>query len=209
MHAEHRRRTALRLGAATTALAGLAVAAAAAPASGAQASPRAPYGYTTRMVFDKNPSDPTNSRLYWRVYRVEDSGRQRMVVNASWRAGSGIGVKDDCASNRGWLPNGSYDVTLYTAYNGSAIKGVAFRLSDKRCHNGTGRWRTELFVHSEMTRTGGQNSRVESQRWDGNGDYRSNGCIKLKPADVKALASYFQKYHRAGTRVAGKLTVVS
>ncbi|MFE0349509.1 hypothetical protein [Streptomyces griseoluteus] len=195
-------RYAIRTGAACTALAALALGAASAPAHAE------PYGYTTRLTFDKNPSDPTNSRLHWRVYRVYDSGRQVSVVNVSWRAGSGIGVKDDCASNKGWLPNGDYDVTLYPSYNGSVIKGVAFRLSNKKCSRGT-TTRTDLFIHSEMTRSGGQNSRVESQRWDGNGDYKSNGCIKLKPADIKSFAASYQKYHRAGTTVRYKLAVVS
>lgn len=41
--------------------------------------------------------------------------------------------------------------------------------------------RTEMFIHSEMNRDGGQGS-AENRRWDGAGDYRSNGCVKLAPA---------------------------
>lgn len=181
-----------------------------APAVPAHASSAeaAAVGYSTRLVFDKNPADPTDSRLNWRVYRVEDNGHQRKIVDVSWRAGSGTGVKNDCTRNRGWLPDGDYDITLHPSYNGNVIKGVAFRLSDKKCSAGT-TTRTDLFIHSEMTRSGGQNPNVESQRWDGNGDYKSNGCIKLKPADIKSLASYYEKYHPAGSTVRYKLAVVS
>jgi len=168
---------------------------------------QAAVGYTTTMTFDKNPSDPTNSRLFWRVYRVEENGSQRKIVDVSWRAGSGNGSTDSCYRNNGWLPNGYYDTTLYMNYNGSVIDGVAFRLSDKKCHNGTPR--TELFVHSEMTTSGGQNCNVERECWNGNGDYKSAGCIKLKPADIKSLASYYRQYHAAGSTIRGKLAVIS
>ncbi|MDH6223084.1 MULTISPECIES: L,D-transpeptidase family protein [Streptomyces] len=193
---------------ATTAVAvSTATLALAAPAAAAPVGTAA-VGYSTRLIFDKNPADPSNSRLYWRVYRVEDNGRQRKIVDVSWRAGSGIGVKNDCTRNKGWLPNGSYDITLHPSYNGSIIKGVAFRLNNKKCSAGT-TTRTDLFIHSEMTRSGGQNRNVESQRWDGNGDYKSNGCIKLKPADIKSLASHYKRYHPASRTVTAKLTVVS
>jgi hypothetical protein len=61
----------------------------------------------------------------------------------------------------------------------------AIPLSDKTCKHGRTK-RTALFIHSEMTRTGGH-GRPESQRWDGPGDYKSHGCIKLAPDDIKKL----------------------
>ncbi|MEU2154626.1 hypothetical protein ABZ532_06320 [Streptomyces sp. NPDC019396] len=195
-----------RLAAATTAAAALALGGVGATATAHAAEP---YAYTTTLTFDKNPSAPSDSRLYWRVYRTYESGRQVKVREVSWRAGSGLGVTNECTRNRGWLPNGYYDVTLHTQYNGSLIKGVAFQLSDKKCAGGSAT-RTELFIHSEMTRTGGQGS-TESQRWTNSNpnDYLSQGCIKLNPADIKALAAQYQQYYRAGTKIRGKLAVVS
>ncbi|MGV9843828.1 hypothetical protein ACWDUB_17225 [Streptomyces fungicidicus] len=33
-----------------------------------------------------------------------------------------------------------------------------------------------------------------SERWDGTGDYYSNGCVKLKPADSKDLFAKAKRY---------------
>jgi hypothetical protein len=180
------------------------------------------YGYTTRLTFDKNQSSPSNSRLHWQVYRVYESGRTVKIVDSSWRAGSGLGNRDgknECKSNRGWLPNGEYDVTLYWRYSGNFIKGVAFRLNDKRCNPQLVRkedrpnravLRTDLFIHSEMTSTGHQGT-AESQRWTNSNpnDYLSAGCIKLNPPDIKAFANSWQRYHRPGSTARFKLRVVS
>ncbi|MFI6701723.1 L,D-transpeptidase [Streptomyces sp. NPDC050509] len=103
---------------------------------------------------------------------------------ADFRAGSGTSTSD-CVRNEGWLPNGTYTIKgHYTSYNGRLIKGYAIDIGSKKCHNGTPR--TELFIHSEMTRSGGQGS-TESRRWDGTNDYKSNGCIKMHPEDIKKL----------------------
>ncbi|MET9450441.1 L,D-transpeptidase [Streptomyces cinerochromogenes] len=167
----------------------LALAAAAAFASALAAAPdghaapaeagRAPV---TTLEFVRNAGDPQNSRL--------TVLRDHRTV-ASYRAGSGFGAghpkgRDECATARGWLPAGVYAVgARHTRYDGSVIKGYAIPLSDKTCNNGRTR-RTALFIHSEMTRNGGQ-GRLESRRWDGPSDYRSNGCIKLAPGDIKKL----------------------
>ncbi len=109
----------------------------------------------------------------------------------SYRAGSGLGARhpqgrDECATARGWLPAGTYTVgARHTRYDGAVIKGYAIPLSDKTCADGRTR-RTALFIHSEMTRSGGQ-GRTESRRWDGPSDYASQGCIKLAPGDIKRL----------------------
>jgi hypothetical protein len=88
-----------------------------------------------RLIFDKYPAGPSNSRLYWRVYRVEDNGRQRKIMGVSWRvlacpgvswrAGPGLGVKNDCTRNKRWLPDGSCTITLHPGCNGGVIEGVA------------------------------------------------------------------------------------
>jgi hypothetical protein len=43
-----------------------------------------------------------------------------------------------------------------------------------------------MFVHSEMHRNGSQGD-TEPRRWDGEADYLSDGCVKLRPADIKDL----------------------
>ncbi|OYP10467.1 hypothetical protein CFC35_40395 [Streptomyces sp. FBKL.4005] len=136
----------------------------------------------TTLKFVRNSGDPLNSRLT--VLRDNHP-----VV--SYRAGSGLGARhpqgrDECATARGWLPAGTYTVgARHTRYDGAVIKGYAIPLSDKTCADGRTR-RTALFIHSEMTRSGGQ-GRTESRRWDGPSDYASQGCIKLAPGDIKRL----------------------
>jgi len=152
----------------------------AAPASGGR--PAAAAAAVTTLKFVRNASDPQNSRLM--VVRNNKT-------EAVFRAGSGLGRnnakgRDECASGKGWLPAGTYTVgARQTRYNGNFIKGYAIPLSNKTCRNGR-TTRTELFIHSEMTRAGGQGS-TESRRWDGVGDYKSAGCIKLAPEDIKKL----------------------
>ncbi|MEW2414746.1 hypothetical protein AB0953_13595 [Streptomyces sp. NPDC046866] len=71
---------------------------------------------------------------------------QGSKVLAGFRAGSGT-TTDECQSGRGWLPNGTYTVGQhYEKYDGELIKGYAIRLSDKKCNNGTGRERDQLFI---------------------------------------------------------------
>ncbi|CAL9317109.1 L,D-transpeptidase family protein [Streptomyces sp. SudanB25_2051] len=136
----------------------------------------------TTLKFTRNHGDPRDSRL-----AVVRGGRTVAV----FRAGSGLGKdhakgRDECASNAGWLPAGAYKVGQRTTrYNGNVIKGYAIPLSNKTCENGRTS-RTELFIHSEMTRNGGQ-GKPEGQRWDGVNDYKSFGCIKLSPKDIKKL----------------------
>ncbi|MFJ1610732.1 peptidoglycan-binding protein [Streptomyces sp. NPDC088253] len=138
-------------------------------------------GGAVSLKFDKNPNDVTSARLY-----VMRGNR----VVASYRAGSGVNKKV-CTTGEGWLPNATYTLGLHSrTYNGRLIKGYAIRLADKRCNNNgtTGRRRTELFIHSEMTRTGGQGS-GEHQKWTERNpnDFYSNGCIKLRPNDIKSM----------------------
>ncbi|MGW1722277.1 L,D-transpeptidase [Streptomyces sp. NPDC002306] len=133
------------------------------------------------LKFDKNPNDVTSARLY-----VMRGNR----VVASYRAGSGVNKKV-CTTGKGWLPNATYTIGLHSrTYDGQLIKGYAIRLADKRCNNNgtTGRKRTELFIHSEMTRTGGQGV-GERRKWTERNpnDFYSNGCIKLRPNDIKSM----------------------
>ena len=168
------------------------------------------YGVFT---FDKNPNNPSNSRLHWDVFR-NDLDAPRRVLSKSWRAGSGV-IADSCASRRGWLPNGTYSVTFYPNWGNSESKihGRAFKLGSHRCANGTNR--TELFIHTE---TGDKNRRCDdtpgdqSCRWEypRYNDYRSEGCIKLSPTDLKAASDAFTAIsYKPGRTYSARLIVTS
>jgi hypothetical protein len=99
---------------------------------------------------------------------------------AGWRAGSGQ-VQDACQVGRGWLPTGWYDSRGHWNNYDATIKGRVFWISDKQCQYGT--WRTELFIHTEETSTTGQycpTAGDDPYCWEGDFDYESNGCIKIK-----------------------------
>ncbi|MFD5589638.1 peptidoglycan-binding protein [Streptomyces sp. NPDC127063] len=143
-------------------------------------------GYS--LQFSKNWKNPTYSKLSL----VRDG-----KVLKSWRAGSGMGSTNECASKRGWLPSGAYKVQAhFTHRDGNAIDGYAIQLPDNTCRPKAGTkqqpvTRTDLFIHSEMTRNGGQGKdnphRDDPDRWENANDYKSLGCIKLTPADIKDL----------------------
>jgi hypothetical protein len=109
----------------------------------------------------------------------------------TWQAGSGaqgaggmnecqkqvVGSNGTTVVHGGWLPNGSYYLSPWTAqwlnWGGDVVTGPVIPLPDKNCWNGTPR--TELFVHS-------------SYPWSGN-HYYSEGCIKLSNTGGPAPAS--------------------
>ncbi|MFD8822773.1 L,D-transpeptidase [Streptomyces sp. NPDC059605] len=191
---------------ALVAVAGAAVLAAgtmAAPAIGAPSAPRSSAAASrVALVFVKNAKDPSNSTLQvW-------NGR---TLIAKYRAGSGLGTaanyqtkegnryRNECASNAGWLPNGTYKPSSFEIGRNSTIKGYAIGLPNKKCRSGKVS-RTALFIHSEMTRDrkqGPRNGTDSSQRWEGVQDYKSNGCIKLHPTHIAKLFSYMNKHGRA------------
>ncbi|MEU7046857.1 L,D-transpeptidase family protein [Streptomyces eurythermus] len=175
-----------------TAAVAVAAALTAVPALAPAATAHAPAGTmtvaagpATTLVFDKNPDSPAHSKLS--VYEGDK-------LQATYRAGSGTGVKDDCVRAEGWMPNGNWRIKLKDPfYDGRLIKGYAVHLQDMKCSRGT-LTRTEMFIHSEMNRDGGQGN-TESRRWDGDTDYKSNGCVKLRPADIKKM---FRLLNRIG-----------
>jgi hypothetical protein len=122
------------------------------------------------LSFGKWDLDTHNSSLY-----MYDDG----AFYSTRRAGSGNGNTDECVTNAGPLPDGTYSGTStwhQDGYNGSAIYGRVWRLQNKACWNGT--VRTALFIHTEETPSRTQGT-IESQRWDGDNDYYSAGCIKI------------------------------
>ena len=103
-----------------------------------------------QITFDKRPAHPWDSRITWQAWRQLADGSWQVVSHDSWRAGSGLpggSATNSCVKNHGWLPNGRYSLRQYDDYAGSLIHGRAFRLSDKRCSNGT--LREQLFIHTE------------------------------------------------------------
>jgi hypothetical protein len=169
------------------------------------------------LVFDKNPKDPTNSQLRLEVWESNNDGSgAKIVASRTMRAGSGYGSTDDCAKGKGWLPNGAYPMRMYWNYAGSVIKGYAFRLPDKVCSKGTAT-RVDLFIHTESGARNvqcGDGAGDQACRWEYPtvNDYLSYGCIKLAPADIRALYKTVQAYF--GTSGSGgsmpfKLKVIS
>jgi peptidoglycan hydrolase-like protein with peptidoglycan-binding domain len=151
------------------------------------------------LTFDKNPSAPNDSRL---IFTVKREGVA--VVSYSWRSGSGkssvAGATDDCKNDIGWLPNGSYDIDLFTNYQGSLIHEWALRLSRNGsvyvpCSKGTTN-RFDLFIHQDYS----------------GGNYTSSGCITITRTNVQLLHDKIQTYFGtsgSGGRTPFKLSVIS
>ncbi|MFF0629530.1 hypothetical protein [Streptomyces sp. NPDC004296] len=166
---------------------------AAAVPSSTRVAAQAMAGNYTYLDFKKG-SNPQNSRLRLVFVQASNPDHIHSYTVGSWRAGSGNGSKNTCASNAGWLPDGTYPVkAFYEHHNGGphGVNGIAWYLGDHKCHSG--RWRTDLFIHSEMLPSGKPGS-SEPYRWDGDSDYKSNGCIKLKPSDIRALRNLRANY---------------
>ncbi|MFJ5712296.1 hypothetical protein [Streptomyces sp. NPDC093105] len=207
----HRSLKALATAGAAAVAVGLVPAAAGAQASAAAAQPaavvstaKAPAAAAARsytyLQFKKNKKDPSNSRLSLIHVRQISPDKTRSYVLDSWRAGSGLGDaknakrkvgQNPCQTNVGWLPSGDYKIEYFKNNFAGTINGIVWKLQDKRCKaNGKkGTKRDALFIHSEMKSNGRQGS-SERTRWDGNGDYKSAGCIKLKPSDIRELKGY-------------------
>lgn len=133
-------------------------------------------GPGVRVVFEKNPADHDNS-----VLTIFKDGKPQ----GTWRAGSGR-VTNDCATGRGWLPNGTYPMTWHKNYQGNVVRGYAMYLGDKRCANGSVT-RTQLFIHSWNPWT--------------DSSYQSMGCIKLNPKDVRELYEKWVSLGKPATRL--------
>ena len=173
------------------------------PAPAAQAATGPRYAVIT---FHKNYRDTHRSTLTWEVFRKVD-GKRRTVERREWRAGSGY-FRDStnaCRRNNGWLPSGAYRPRLFRDYPGRFIKGRAIYLGQKRCADGT--LRRDLFIHTEQgagsrqcpDRKGDQACRWEWPRFN---DYKSYGCIKMAPGDLRELVNVYHQHFGAGVRYA-------
>jgi hypothetical protein len=165
-----------------------------------------PGAVRAQITFTKRPAHPWRSRIAWVARRQQADGTWKVVAHDSWRAGSGFpgpGTTNACAKGHGWLPNGRYSLLQYDDYHGTLIHGRAFRLSDKRCTNGT--LREQLFIHTEA---GARNTQCADApgdqicRWEYPkiNDYTSHGCIKMSPASILSLTRAFHRYFKPGVR---------
>jgi hypothetical protein len=153
------------------------------------------------IAFHKNYGNVFRSTLTWDVYKVTGGHRTR-VQHKKWRAGSGFNrhSTNSCRRNNGWLPNGTYRPRLFADYHGNKIKGRAIYLGQHPCRNGT--MRTDLFIHTEQGAGSHQcrNRRGDQLcRWEypGINDYRSYGCIKLSPGDLKQLYDAWRSFTKS------------
>jgi hypothetical protein len=191
----------------TVGLVGTAVATPDGDQGGGVVDPHAhPGAVRAQITFDKRPAHPWNSRITWRARRQQADGSWKVVSTGSWRAGSGFpggSATNACVKGHGWLPDGRYSVRQYDDYAGSLIHGRAFRLSDKRCANGT--LREQLFLHTESgagNRQCADGPGDQICRWEFPkiNDYTSHGCIKMSPKDILALTRDYHRFFKAGIR---------
>ena len=174
---------------------------------GGVADPSAHPGVIRAQIsFLKKPAHPWNSRITWRASRQQADGTWKVVARDSWRAGSGLpggSATNSCVKNHGWLPDGRFSLRQYDNYAGNLIHGRAFRLSDKRCANGT--LREQLFIHTEAAAGNAQCADGPGDqicRWEYPkvNDYTSHGCIKMAPAAILALTRDYHRFFRPGVR---------
>jgi hypothetical protein len=128
------------------------------------------------------------------------------LTQAGWRAGSGV-VQDACQPGRGWIPTGNYDLWGHWDHYDSTIKGRVFYLSNHTCQYG--QLRTELFIHTEETASTGQScptSGDDPYCWEGDFDYQSNGCIKVKQPN-KDMYEFHQWFHQKVTGSHGSFNI--
>jgi hypothetical protein len=162
------------------------------------------------IVFDKNWKNPYNSRMYFRAWARTGpkNGPKKWVPieQESWRAGSGVGGAagtDECHRGAGWSPNGTYSFVQHNRRKAPLINGRVFELESKACRNGT--LRQLMFVHSEQN---WNNTQCRNTKGDDGcrfevpavNDYRSWGCIKMAPGDLKQLTRHFHRYFKAEVR---------
>ena len=165
-----------------------------------------PGAVRAQITFTKNVAHPWHSRISWRAVRQQVDGTWKVVAQDAWRAGSGLpggSATNACVKGHGWLPDARYTLRQYDDYAGNLIHGRAFRLSDKRCSNGT--LREQLFIHTEAGPSNTQCADGPGDqicRWEFPkiNDYTSHGCIKMAPADLLALTHDFHRFFEAGVR---------
>lgn len=151
------------------------------------------------MLFRKNFKKPLNSTLT--AYVSVGKNRYRLTM----RAGSGNGTVSECIRNKGMLPNGQYSERdrIKTSslkwipnktWGSDVVRGSVWELGSMKCKPKSGEraiTRSELFIHSQG-----------KSAWNGN--YASNGCIKINQKDRTKLT---QRWKAAYQNSRGLLAV--
>ena len=161
------------------------------------------------IVFDKNWDNPFDSRIIFRSWaKTGPKGKKKWVrvEQASWQAGSGLSGaagRDACHRGKGWAPNGTYSFVQHNRRKAPLINGRVFELQPQACRNGT--VRQLMFIHSEQNwnntqcknTKGDDPCRFEAPKVN---DYRSWGCIKMAPGDLKQLTRRYHRFFKAEVR---------
>jgi hypothetical protein len=169
------------------------------------------------IIFDKNWDNPFDSRIIFRSWaKAGPKGKKKWVrvEQASWRAGSGLSGaagRDACHRGKGWAPNGTYSFVQHNRRKAPLINGRVFELQPQACRNGT--VRQLMFIHSEQNwnntqcknTKGDDPCRFEAPKIN---DYRSWGCIKMAPGDLRHLTRRFHRFFKAEVRYPTKVVRV-
>ena len=126
------------------------------------------------FTFDKGTAPYGNLYTYYTGAAYCGSTLMATRHKVTMKAGSGDGTSNECTSNRGWLPNGSYTARYEKNHQTSStvVKGSVWNLGSHVCSNGS-TTRTELFIHSQ----GGNGGSWQES------NYKSAGCIKINQTD--------------------------
>jgi hypothetical protein len=150
------------------------------------------------FTFDKGTAPYGNLYAYYTGAAYCGSTLLPTRHKVTMKAGSGDGSSNECASNHGWLPNGSYTARYEKNHQTSStvVKGSVWNLGSHVCSNGSVT-RTELFIHSQ----GGNGGSWQES------NYHSEGCIKINQTDRTYAKSLWDRpiYGASNT----KLTVKS
>ncbi len=117
--------------------------------------------------------------------------------DARYRAGSGDGSTNRCRIDHGPIPQGDTRIlSPYDHKDSGSIHGRAWQLANMLCdrYDPNSNLRTDLWIHTEETSQQGQTCGTpydERWCWDGASDYKSLGCVKVKPNNIGGVDDYW------------------
>jgi hypothetical protein len=151
------------------------------------------------VYYNRNSASNTlNGTVVW--YYSFGNNRYRTQM----RGGSGTGHTNDCTSNQGPLPDGTYGrgdgdsnsrfTFQWKQTSANIVLGFVWYLGNKRCNGPGSNLRTALFIHSQGF-----------SGWSPS-NYASLGCIKIDQDDRGYIAN---QYLNAVDNTNGRLMVYS